>query len=288
MEKSPEPSTHYVKGRSMNRLFVFCCALLLCFLPLKSRAGTGEKARVRGQVAVEGLSSYEGVIALWETDKGPAPDPRKYLIVPAHVASINSDGTYSLAAPAGRYYAGVTVRQSKGPALGPPRVGDLMFMSPDEKGGFKTITLGEKEDLDLGRVEKYWQYNGVQSAEGPGLSGRVLDEAGMAVEGVIVLVFDNPEMEGRPLSVSLPTGKDGRYIINLEKGLTVFLRIKQQYGFGGPQAGGMVGVYGGQTPVGVEVKDVPVSGVDIAVMRIPEDSPVGTRREEKGRQSGPK
>lgn len=272
----------------MSRWVFLLIVLLFVVSPFNGLAATDDQARVRGQVSVEGLTVYEGVIALWSKGMGPAPDPRKFLIVPAFVGAINGDGSYSLAAPAGTYYAGVTVRQSKGSVMGPPRIGDLMFMSPDEKGAFKTITLGVKEELNLGRVDKYWVYDGMQRIDGPGLSGRVLDEAGAPVEGLIVLAFDNAEMSGRPMSVSLPTGKDGKYVINLEQGKLVYLRVKEKYGVGGPQAGGMVGVYGGQAPEGVVVKNEHLSGVDIPVFNIPEDSPVGSKPEEKGRQAAPK
>jgi hypothetical protein len=82
----------------------------------------------------------------------------------------------------------------------------------------------------------------------------------------VVQVYANPETQGKPIYVSHKTGKDGKYVVQLDQEGTYFVAIRAGYGGGRPRTGDMRGVYGGETAQPVTVRKQSVTeGIDIRI-----------------------
>jgi hypothetical protein len=77
-------------------------------------------------------------------------------------------------------------------------------------------------------------------------------------------------MVGKPLFISEKTGKDGRYILRVHQGGNYFLKIRNSYGGGAMKAGEIMGSYGQEKPMAVEVKTGAVAkGINITGISFP-------------------
>ncbi|TRO81950.1 carboxypeptidase-like regulatory domain-containing protein [Trichloromonas acetexigens] len=244
--------------------------LLLLLLPLIAWGEEPAMGRVTGSLALPAGRECRGVASLWPGDEGRVPDPRRYLIIPFSAVPLSASCTFELAAPPGDYYLGALVRATPGPEIGPPRVGDRVFMTPDPDGKSLRLELGAGEHLDVGRQQRFWTYAGMEELRPPGVTGRVRDSEGRPVAGVLVFAFADPELTRQPLAVSARTGVDGRYALRLDHPGDIYLRVKDDYRGGAPLDGGHVGVYGGAVPMRVAVGTKELVGdLDIEVLRVP-------------------
>lgn len=244
--------------------------LLAGFLLISAAAGAQEKkpaGKVEGRIVCG--DSCRGVASLWETS-GPAPDPRRYIVIPVSVTSLKPDGSFVLSAPPGRYYVGAIVRSSSESRIGPPRPGDRVFMTPDPAGKFKAVEVRGGETLDIGVQGEGWIYEGFSKIEGPGISGRIVSVDGKPLPGLLVFAFRDPEMSGTPVAVSERTGADGSFLLRLPDPGTVYLRVMENYGGGRPADGGYMGVYGGGQPKPLTVEgEKTLKGITIDALRLP-------------------
>lgn len=257
-------------------------ALLLGWLGQALAQEPVELGTICGQLQVEGVERYSGVVSLWDADQIPMPDPRRYILIPSQAGALEADGRFLLRAPAGRYYLGAVLRQTPGPQLGPPRVGDRVFMTPDAQGEALVVELAADGRVDVGRQGGGWVYQGFSEEAVTGIAGKIVDAEGQPVKDMLVFAFLDPEMSGQPLAVSSRTGSDGKYLLRLPGGGEVYLRVRDNYGGGAPIAGGVMGVYGNATPRPVAVVGGKVlSGIDIRTLMIP-----ATRTGEKGPSGG--
>lgn len=245
-------------------------ALLLILVPLIAWGEEPAMGRVTGSLDLPAGRECRGVASLWPGDEGRVPDPRRYLIIPFSAVPLSADCTFELAAPPGDYYLGALARATPGPEIGPPREGDLVFMTPDAEGKSLRVEIVADGRIDVGPQDRFWTYAGMDDLRPPGVSGRVRDGEGRPVPGVLVFAFADPELTRKPLAVSARTGADGRYVLRLDHSGGIYLRVKDDYRGGAPEDGGHVGVYGGAEPIRVEVGvDALVEGLDIEVLRIP-------------------
>ncbi len=229
-----------------------------------------ERMTVVGRVAPTGQARIRGIVALWEAEKGP-PDPRRFIAPPFAFDSLEADGSFRLQAPPGEYYLGALVRRTPGPATGPPREGDLVFMSPHPQGASLKVALREGGGhLDVGVHKDFWEYAGFDPQHRTGVSGKVTTRAGQPLADLLVFAFPTKEMSGRPLGVSERTDEEGRFKIRLRGGETVYLRVKESFVGGRPREGEYMGVYGDEnpTPVAVDTGEV-VSDITIQALKIP-------------------
>ena len=93
---------------------------------------------------------------------------------------------------------------------------------------------------------------------------------GKPVEGILVLAFDSPIIEARPLFVSDKTDKDGKYRLRVSyDGGKYYLRLRDDYGGGPLRQGEFKGVYGDTEPaVGLVVKPGQrIKDIDIRAFR---------------------
>lgn len=254
--------------------YVLCLALLMtCLMPFSSSASTSQEiGHVTGCVKVEDQSQYSGVASLWAVDDGRIPDPRKYIVVPNVTASIRPNGCFDLQAISGSYYLGAVVRTTQGLTMGPPRVGDLVFMSPGPDGDVVIVDVSPLTSVDVGTRNDGWRYEGFTSEVDMGISGQVVDEDGKPVSGLLVFAFSDQAVSGSPLAVSDRTTAQGDFQLRIDKPGVVYLRVKESYGEGMPKPGAYIGIYGSDKPLALEVmKDEVVGQIVIEALQVPEE-----------------
>ncbi len=233
---------------------------------------------VKGRIEAPGMANYRGIAALWEAREGIVPDPRKYVIIPAAVNPLGPDGRFSIKARPGDYFVGAVLRKTPGPTMGPPRPGDLVFMSPDAAGKALQVKVALGATIDVGTHGAAWTYAGLEAWGGPRIEGRIIDTEGLPVAGLLVFAFGDSNMSEHPLAVSERSDAEGRFQVRLPRSTTVYLRVRPNYGQGSPMQGGYTGVFGGQVPKPLVVPAAEaLSGVNIEVMEIP---PLGERRKQ--------
>lgn len=217
-----------------------------------SKSGT-----VTGQLAsTEGVPLAEGVAHFFNDASGPPPSQDRYWRVPDFMRRLDRDGRFTVQLPEGRYYFGAIKRLS-GANVGPPRQGDLFFISADAQGMPKAYDVKAGQHLELGRLPGAVPFRGLAAGYGSGITaieGSVLDAEGRPVENAHVFAFVSAAAVGRPLFVAEPTGKDGKFILRVADGGSYFLKVRSAYGGGPPVAGETVGSFGEKAPAAVTVK----------------------------------
>lgn len=96
---------------------------------------------------------------------------------------------------------------------------------------------------DIGIVAEAAPFRKEQSSAETAIEGIVTDDFGKAASGVLVFAYATPEMTGKPKFVSERTGADGKYRLIVEEG-GYYLKIRNRYGGGQPDAGELMGGYG--------------------------------------------
>lgn len=132
--------------------------LTLVFLCSPMSAAWGEspaEGTVSGKVFREGREAYRGLALLWR-DCAAGNNLGK----PDFAAALAEDGDFSVQAPPGDYCLGVLVRGTEGKLSGPPRRGDLIFLTPGGEGEVYRITLEAGSLLDVGSHGESRLYSG--------------------------------------------------------------------------------------------------------------------------------
>ncbi|NJC88114.1 MAG: hypothetical protein FIB02_06205 [Desulfuromonas sp.] len=209
---------------------------------------------VRGCVELAGLAAYRGVASLWPAGQGKAPDPRRAIRPPQLSRPLDADGCFNLQAPPGEYFVGAIVRLTEGGWQGPPRPGDMVFLSPDATAGNVKVTIHSSETIDIGRHASGWTYAGFASTESSlTISGRLAGPDGKPRQGLLVFAFADSDMSREPVAVSEPSDSNGRYLLRMPEPATVYLRAREHYGRRSPAEGGYMGMYGNDVPLPVTV-----------------------------------
>ncbi|MDX9708404.1 MAG: hypothetical protein RBT64_02520 [Trichloromonas sp.] len=121
-------------------------ALILLCLPMSAAGGeSSAEGTVVGQVFDEGRENYRGLALLWR-DCAAGNNLGK----PDFAAALAEDGGFAVQAPPGEYCLGVLVRGTEGKLSGPPRRGDMIFLTPGAEGEVYRITLEAGSRLDVG------------------------------------------------------------------------------------------------------------------------------------------
>lgn len=236
------------------RTIVFSAALFLA--AGSGRAGQTVEAAgtLNGCVEVAGLPAYRGVAALWPAAAGKGPDPRRAIRPPVASAPLQANGCFTLQAPAGEYFVGAVVRQTDGGWQGPPRPGDLVFLSPDASDSSFRTTVTAGETVDIGRHADGWIYSGFTSTNTSlAISGTLTGIDGKPLSGLLVFAFTDSTMSKDPVAVSEPTDGSGRFLLRVPEPATVYLRAREHYGRRSPLEGGYMGVYGADRPIPVTI-----------------------------------
>jgi len=256
-------------GLEMKSSFIYLFLILLLIFTGVATSAEPPMGTVVGKL---GCSAEDcvGLAALWSAEDGEVPAPDRYLLVPAAVSELEPDGSFELKAPAGEYFIGGQLRNTPGPLFGAPRIGDQIYMiqEQDETGYRVQVVL--EEVLDIGLQEEFWTFSGMNQQSETGISGRVLDDQGQPVMGLLVFAFADPGTNTTPLAISSRSGEDGHFHLPMVAEGQVYLRARKNYQGGQPQAEDYVGVPNDDNPAGVNVKKGQVvSGVEVIVRKLP-------------------
>ena len=257
------------------------CTWMLCLMLLSvgsvvlgGEVGVGT---VTGKVFVkDGVPLDNGVVYFFNQSSGPPPSSDRYWRVPDEIVTTDSRGVFTAKIVEGRYYIGAIKRmKSDGQDIGPPRDGDLFLPINNENGVPKLLVVQEGKTADLGIVTGAVPfYKKPVSKDITGIAGKITDQQGKPLQGVMVFAFVTPAMVGKPLYVSEPTGKDGAYLLTVDQGGTYYLKVRNVYGGGAMKTGDILGSYGQDKPAAVEVKfGSVVKGIAIKGIHFPGQGP---------------
>jgi hypothetical protein len=241
-----------------------------------------------GQILTKGgVPLAGGMVHLFNDAAGPPPSQDKYWRVPDFMQALDSDGKFTVVLPEGKYYLGAIKRES-GKTVGPPREGDLFYISADGDGTPTAYSIKSSAQVDLGRMAKAVSFKSSTVNYGKGITameGTVLTMDGKPVENAFVFGFISGAAVGRPLFASDPTGKDGRFILRVSDGGKFFLKARSGYGGGPPVAGEFVGDFGEKEPLAVTVnRGDRLSGLVIKVRKFGGRGPRGAVTNKAPRQ----
>lgn len=210
--------------------------------------------KLSGCVEMTDHPVYRGVASLWPAGQGKAPDPRRAIRPPVVAAPLQADGCFSLQTLPGEYFVGAIVRLTDGGWQGPPRPGDMVFLSPDATDQNVVVTIRPGETVNIGRHTAGWKYSGFDLTEtSPAISGKLIGVDGKPLAGLLVFAFADSDMSKEPVAVSEPSDNHGRYLLRLPEPATVYLRAREHYGRRSPTEGGYMGIYGEGAAVPVAV-----------------------------------
>jgi hypothetical protein len=236
----------------MRSLFVLLCLVALGWGAAIALAES--QGGLVGMIESPADGLCRGLASLWPAAGEDAPDPRLSNTVPPWVAELNSDCSFSLQADPGSYYLQVILRQSPGPALGPTRKGDLIFLSPDAQGESFPVEIRSGQPIDVGSHGGGWQFPGYSEQIQTGITGQVTDEKGRPLSGFFIHAFADRSLETPPLAVSAKSDSKGRFQFRIEQGGKFYLQARKEIGLGSIAVGSLVGIYGDDKPKAVKLK----------------------------------
>jgi len=204
-----------------------------------------------------------GLIYAFNTNSGPPPLRERSRRVPEAVVKTDVEGKFILELPEGTYYLSA-LKKIDGDVPGPPQEGDLHGLSRDGKGRpiKYTVKRGKTTDIGILRRASAFKAPAIKMSAGmTAITGILKASDGTPLADAVVQIYADQEIQGKPVYVSQKTGKDGRYIVQIEQEGTYFVAIRAGYGGGRPQAGDIRGIYGGETAQPVTVKKRSVTKV---------------------------
>lgn len=259
----------------MRRQFLLSPAIILCFVLCCATVAFGQYHRphvdsgiVAGQVVIKGVGPMlGGSLFLIDAETGPPPSATKYWLVPSHVFLIDENAQFSAEVPEGTYYLGAIERRSP-EVLGPPEEGDYFFISQDEKGNPKTLTVWKHSKIDLGILDDAAKFHRsmLEKKDITAIEGVIRDDQGRPVGGMVVFAYPTAVIFGRPLFVSEMSDRDGKFALRVAGGGKYYLAARAGYGGGPPDPDEMIGVYNYGSPITVGTKEVK-KGMDMLVRK---------------------
>ncbi len=220
---------------------------------------------------VEGKPLAGGEAYFFNEKTGPAPAPEKYWRVPDAFAKLDDKGGYSIDLPPGSYYIGAIQRSGGKAAIGPPADGDMFYAGKNKY----EVLPATQNSVDVVKGAKPFSRPALAQGEGvTAIEGSVFDTSGKPVENVMVFAHIQPAMYNKPLFVSEKTDRSGAFLLRVAGAGTYYLRVRNIYGGGMPEEGSSMGVYGGNNPKAVVVKDGDlIKGITIIEEKILRPSP---------------
>ncbi len=206
------------------------------------------QTEVRGQLFADGEPLPDAFVYVYtrgDTLTGPA-----YGLI----ERTGEKGYFTLKLSAGRYWLAARKRHD-GSRVGDPQAGDLNGVYPHNP---LILEAGEKRQLRDWSLEPVTREakqrrlaKGMFTPTTTWLSGRVIDEDQTPVAGIYLFAYRDSRMIGKPNFISMPTDKDGRFKIYLDKGGEFFVGARST--FGGPlEPGEWVGTYDVRPDHGVD------------------------------------
>jgi len=217
---------------------------------------------IQGRVLSEGEALPGALVAVFLDATGEFHGPPYAQSLPT-----GEKGEFFLDVMPGRYFVLARLRAPGRPFQGPLLRGDFAGFYP-----YNPVILraGEGLMLDIPVVEVNRPRGEGSLAPGEAIivKGRVTAVTGAPVPGVRVVLYSIPEMIGRPLFVSSPTGADGSYRLEVPRNGKFYAAARSVIGKP-PETGELMGFYDG-TPdhsLLLEMGDRLV-GVDIVVKEV--------------------
>ncbi len=216
-------------------------------------AGEAEACQVSGTMKMQdGNPVADGTVLFFSEKAGPPPSVNKYMRTPENIAGTDSAGNYLVELPVGKYYIGVMKYMTEKWG-GPPREGDLFFISRDETGGPKIYVIEVNSHIDIEPVPETAVYEKMTAEKDiTAIEGTVHDEYGNPVKDAVVFAHWTPAMDGLAF-VSGYTEEDGRYLIRVHKGGKYYLMAMGKFGSALPMSGMTLSADGKQVPAGINV-----------------------------------
>jgi len=199
-------------------LVVFCLLFSGCGISSVSLpSSTGIAGRVHAQTG--GSIENTVVYAYRNADSG--------LRGPADFAApVDEQGDYFLDLVEGRYFLVARRRSAPGQKEGPPRPGDVWARHPQNPLEVREGRI-TKADFQLPRSAHREPVAALVRSD-TALRGRLIDDNGRPLEGVVVLAYRSEEARGRPDHLSQATGPDGRFVLYLPQGGRYCLLVRDQ------------------------------------------------------------
>jgi hypothetical protein len=195
------------------------------------------------------------------------------------VGKTDEKGKFSIELAEGTYY--LSAQKKVGSDVpGPPQDGDLSGVIRDKKGEPIKYTVKRGKTTNIGILRKATVFKSptIKTTEGmTAISGVVKTIDGSPLANVVVHVYDNQETKAKPNFVSNKTGKDGKYMVQVDQEGTYFVTVRAVNSGGRPKNGDIFGSYGGETAQPVTVKKQSVTnGIDIQIGQFVDKRPEGT------------
>lgn len=231
-----------------------------------------QQGTITGTLMVKnGGPVVNAAVLFFNTTIGPPPRPDKYWRVADVKTGSDANGKFRENLAPGTYYIGV-IKHASGKWVGPPEEGELFLPSPDAEGVYKQYTVKAGEVTDIGALAEVVPFRRAEhGGNGPvtAVEGVILDEFRNPVENALVFAVAKKEASAKPLFVSDKTGKDGKFVLKLDKGGAYFLKARSVYGGGKPKPNEILGSYGTKgapVPVTVETGKI-TSGIVLSGFR---------------------
>lgn len=256
--------------KRIGALLVFLLITLAGYGALADEANTGT---VTGRLMIKaGEPLSHGVVYFFNEASGPPPSRDRYWRVPDEIVTADGEGNFTAKLVAGQYYVGA-IKKKSGQEIGPPQEGDLFLPMFSSQKGPRLLTVVSGKTTDLGVITGAKPFHrGVAEPgkKGTTIEGKITDVRGRPVKGALVFAFLTPAMVGKPLYVSDRTGKDGKFRLSVSEGGVYYLKVRNTYGGGALKAGEILGSYGQEKPLPVNVKTgETVKGITITGIRFP-------------------
>jgi hypothetical protein len=217
-----------------------------------------------------GKPMKHALVLCYLKQNGPAPLPERYWRVPDAAVPVDSNGKFSVELIEGEYYVGVIGRKSSELVPGPPVEGDILILLKHKSGQPKIFTVADGKTIDTGTQKgSVYRKSGKKNVTLTTIEGMVLSTDGLPVSGVFVFAFNSPARGSRPVFASEKTGKSGKFLLRVDGDGTFYLKVRDTYGGGKPQAGHLKGSFGGEEPAPVSIASGDtLSGINIVVQAI--------------------
>lgn len=221
--------------------------------------GTGIKGEVMG------FKNYRNVRVYVYKDSSTGLKGPDYL----NKSRVDKNGSFTIDLPPDRYF--LVVRERRSGNSGLLKDGDLT-------GEYKNnpVLIKEKGYLDIGAItvkpvdkNKVKEINekGVIERGSAQLSGIIVDKNGNPVKNVYVLLYDKPEMVGRPTLISTPSDRGGKFSVAIRKPGKYYIGARSKIG-GPAEPGELIGTYVGSSDKGVIIDNGSNLKIKIEVVEV--------------------
>jgi hypothetical protein len=240
-------------------LVLILCSAVLFTVPVF--IDDAEAGKISGKfLSIDGEPKAEAMVFFFNAETGPQPSPDNYWRIPDKVVMANEQGEFVTELTEGHYYIGV-VYKGLWDHNGPPRGKDINFIGMESDGRLKVHLVKDREETEMGVIPEVDIIKNMDVRDElnvTAIEGYVLDENGEPAEKAIVLAYTTAADDSQPLFISDITGKNGQFVLRLQKGGKYFLRARYRdktrtFGEAAP-APVAVNVETGKSVSGIDVK----------------------------------